>query len=245
MDQRLFEDLVASAPRMPRPRGRFAWPVSVTAHALLAAAAASAPGLTSIELPAPAGPARRPVVLEAPPPPTASRGSAVRPQGPAGRAASRTATPAATPVVDSPGPATADERPTDDVAPRGLIDCGGFIAESSSAPEAPEPGRGYGTGSDSPRRAGIEVAAPRKIRDVAPEYPELARRAGVEGVVVIDCTIEPLGLVSGVQVLSGHPLLNQAALDAVRQWRYEPTRINGVPVPVVLTVTVRFNLRRP
>jgi protein TonB len=80
---------------------------------------------------------------------------------------------------------------------------------------------------------------------VAPEYPELARRAGVEGVVVIDCTIEPLGLVSGVQVLSGHPLLNQAALEAVRQWRYEPTRINGVPVPVVLTVTLRFNLRRP
>ena len=245
MDRRLFEGLVALAPRMPRPRGRLAWPVSVTAHALLVAAVVSAPGLTSVELPVPVGPTRGPVILATPALPTASHRSAVRPQGPAGPATSRTATRAATPVVDSPGPATADDRPTDDVAPRCLIDCGGFIAESSSGAEAPEPGGGSGTGSDSPRRAGIEVAAPRKIRDVAPEYPELARRAGVEGVVVIDCTIEPLGLVSGVQVLSGHPLLNQAALEAVRQWRYEPTRINGVPVPVVLTVTLRFNLRRP
>jgi protein TonB len=65
----------------------------------------------------------------------------------------------------------------------------------------------------------------------------------VQGTVILECTIGPDGRVTGVEVKRGAPLLDGAAREAVRQWVYEPTRINGVPVPVVMTVTVNFELR--
>jgi protein TonB len=92
-------------------------------------------------------------------------------------------------------------------------------------------------------RIGGQIQAPRKIRHVAPAYPELARTAGVTGIVILECVIDPAGRVQSVQVLSGHQLLNEAALTAVRQWAYSPTLLNGVPVAVVMTVTVRFTTR--
>ena len=55
--------------------------------------------------------------------------------------------------------------------------------------------------------------------------------------------IDPAGLIRSVQVVSGHPLLNDAAVSAVRQWAYRPTLLNGVPVAIVMTVTVRFSTR--
>jgi protein TonB len=78
---------------------------------------------------------------------------------------------------------------------------------------------------------------------VAPIYPEPARRARAEGTVVLACTIDPHGNVTRVQVTSGSPLFERAALDAVGQWVYEPTRLNGVPVAVLLEVTLHFELR--
>jgi TonB family protein len=95
----------------------------------------------------------------------------------------------------------------------------------------------------APVRIGGRIQAPRKIRHVAPAYPELARTAGVTGIVILECVIDPDGRVQSVQVLRGHPLLNEAALTAVRQWAYSPTLLNGVPVAVVMTVTVRFTTR--
>ena len=62
------------------------------------------------------------------------------------------------------------------------------------------------------------------------------------GVVILECTISPQGKVSDVKVLRGIPLLDQAAIDAVKQWVYTPTLLNGVPVPVIMTVTVNFKL---
>jgi protein TonB len=79
---------------------------------------------------------------------------------------------------------------------------------------------------------------------VLPVYPEIARAARVQGNVVLDCTISREGRVVDVKVLSGHVLLQPAAVEAVRQWLYRPTLLNGVPVPVVMTVTVRFTLDR-
>jgi protein TonB len=87
------------------------------------------------------------------------------------------------------------------------------------------------------------VDAPRKLVHVAPTYPELARQARVQGVVRLECTIDPGGNVAAIAVKSGHPLLVPAAESAVRQWRYAPTRLNGVPVAVLMTVTVTFTLR--
>jgi periplasmic protein TonB len=94
-----------------------------------------------------------------------------------------------------------------------------------------------------PLRPGGLVTQPRRIHYVAPIYPELARAARVEGRVVIDCVIDSTGRVVEANVASGHPLLDGAALDAVRQWTYTPTLLNGVPVSVLLTVTVAFGLR--
>jgi TonB family protein len=83
---------------------------------------------------------------------------------------------------------------------------------------------------------------PRKTHDVAPEYPDIASSARVQGVVIIELAVDEKGRVSSARVLRSVPLLDEAALSAVRQWRYEPTLTNGRPVPVTVTVTVNFRL---
>jgi TonB family protein len=93
-----------------------------------------------------------------------------------------------------------------------------------------------------PIRVGGNVQESKLIHKVEPVYPELAKRARITGRVVLMVTVNEEGLVWDVQVLSGHPLLNEAAISAVRQWRYQPTLLNGVPVPVTATVTVLFAL---
>jgi TonB family protein len=93
-------------------------------------------------------------------------------------------------------------------------------------------------------KVGGNVKAPRKLLDVKPLYPPAMRAAGREGVVPIEAVIGSDGLVSYVRVLSAqvHPDFAIAAVDAVRQWRFSPTLLNGVPVEVVMTVTVSFSL---
>lgn len=89
-------------------------------------------------------------------------------------------------------------------------------------------------------RVGGRVRPPIKIKDVAPVYPAVAQSARVTGNVVIEATVDDQGKVGDAKVVKSVPLLDQAALDAVRQWEYQPSLLNGVPTPVVLTVTVRF-----
>jgi TonB family protein len=91
-------------------------------------------------------------------------------------------------------------------------------------------------------RTGGAIREPRKVHHVPAVYPEIARAARVEGVVILEATIDERGVVSGARVLRSVPLLDQAALSALRQWRYTPTLLNGVPVPVLMTVTFRFSL---
>ncbi len=92
-------------------------------------------------------------------------------------------------------------------------------------------------------RVGGEVRPPAKIHDAAPMYPAIAQSARVQGIVIIQATIGVDGQVIDATVLRSVPLLDEAALVAVRQWRYTPTRLNGAPVAVVMTVTVNFTLR--
>ena len=92
----------------------------------------------------------------------------------------------------------------------------------------------------APVRVGGSIKAPARLGYVAPVYPDEAQRANVQGVVIIDATIDKDGNVSDVRILRSIPLLDRAAVDAVRQWKYEPTLLNGMPVPVIMTVTVRF-----
>jgi protein TonB len=96
----------------------------------------------------------------------------------------------------------------------------------------------------APLRIGGDVTAPMKITDVAPAYPAVARDARVQGRVILEVTLNEAGEVADVRVLRPLPMLDQAAIDAVRQWRYTPTLLNGVPQPVVMTVTVDFSLDR-
>jgi protein TonB len=93
-----------------------------------------------------------------------------------------------------------------------------------------------------PVRVGGQIKAPTKVRNVAPSYPDLARQSRIQGMVILEAVISPSGSVEDVRVLRGIPLLDDAAADAVRQWRYTPTLLNGVPVAVVMTVTVNFRL---
>jgi protein TonB len=91
-------------------------------------------------------------------------------------------------------------------------------------------------------RVGSSLKAPRQISSVQPEYPPLARQAHVWGTVVVDAVIDEHGNVVQARTLSGHPLLIQAALKAVLQWKYMPTLLNGTPVGVEMEVTVHFKL---
>jgi len=88
-----------------------------------------------------------------------------------------------------------------------------------------------------------EVRQPIKIHDAAPVYPAIAQSARVQGIVIVQATIGVDGQVIDATVLRSVPLLDEAALAAVRQWRYTPSRLNGAPVAVVMTVTVNFTLR--
>jgi protein TonB len=94
--------------------------------------------------------------------------------------------------------------------------------------------------SESP---GAQPAPPTRIRNVTPIYPAMAQAARVSGAVLIEATIGPDGKVQSARVLRSIPLLDQAALDAVRQWEYTPTLHNGEPVSVTMTVTVNFALQ--
>ena len=89
-------------------------------------------------------------------------------------------------------------------------------------------------------RPGGRIMPPKKIKDVAPVYPAIAKSAGVSGAVTIEATIGTNGKVVDARVVRSIPLLDQAALDAVRQWEYLPTMLNGLPVPIMVTVTVNF-----
>jgi protein TonB len=94
-----------------------------------------------------------------------------------------------------------------------------------------------------PVRVGGGVRTPIKTRDVSPVYPALAQAARVQGIVIIEATIGADGRVINARILRSVQLLDQAALDAVRQWEFTPTLLNGVPVPVIMTVTVHFTLK--
>ena len=80
------------------------------------------------------------------------------------------------------------------------------------------------------------------IRKVVPEYPALARSARISGVVHLVGIIGKDGRIENLQLVSGHPMLAQAAIDAVKQWRYQPTLLNGNPVEVIAPIEVRFTL---
>ena len=92
-------------------------------------------------------------------------------------------------------------------------------------------------------RVGGDVKAPVTISRVEPTYPEVARKARVQGLVIVECVIDKNGTVRDVKVLKPLPFgLDQAAADAVKRWRFKPGTLNGQPVDVIFNLTVTFKL---
>jgi TonB family protein len=119
--------------------------------------------------------------------------------------------------------------------------------QAAAIPPPPPPPPPGGTAawqsSDGALRVGGEIKAPTKLHHVSPAYPPDAQAARVQGVVIIEARIESDGSVSETKILRSIPMLDDAAVDAVRQWRFTPTLLNGVPVPVVMTTTVNFTMQ--
>ena len=97
---------------------------------------------------------------------------------------------------------------------------------------------------NAPLRVGGNIQPPRKTKQVDPVYPPIAQQSRVEGVVILELTVAEDGTVRDARVLRSVPLLDQAAIDAVRQWEFTPTMLNGVPQSIIYTVTVTFQLSR-
>jgi TonB family protein len=105
------------------------------------------------------------------------------------------------------------------------------------------PGSGGGTGG-GPYRPGSGIDAPRLLKEVRPVYTDEARRRGIEGVVVLEVIVTQSGLVDRIRVVRGLGAgLDQNAIAAVRQWKFDPARRKGVPVDVVVEIEVGFNMR--
>jgi protein TonB len=109
-------------------------------------------------------------------------------------------------------------------------------AETVEKTEQPPP--------EGPVRVGGSITAPRKIRHENPIYPPIAVAARIEGTVILEATIDETGTVVNVRVLRSIPLLDEAAIEAVLDWSYEPTLLNGSPVPILMSVSVTFELGR-
>lgn len=156
------------------------------------------------------------------------------------------------PLVDAPSEGAPLEAPSA-IAPENSIDSAptlvgtiegadrvsGEIAEIL-APPLPPPSPSE---PPAPVRVGGKIRPPNKIKEVKPAYPAIAQAARVEGMVIIEATIGPTGSVVEAKLLRSIPLLDAAALEAVRQWEFTPTLLNGSPVAVVMTITVNFTLR--
>jgi len=122
--------------------------------------------------------------------------------------------------------------------PGGISGGVSFVTGSGSGAAATTVTRS-GADQSAPVRVGGSVAMPRKTHDAAAVYPEAMRQSGVGGVVILELVIGTDGSVTSASVLRAQvPELGRAAVDAAKQWRYEPTLLNGAPVPVILTATV-------
>jgi len=142
-------------------------------------------------------------------------------------------------IQPEPDQPPVDPRELDFAAPSIGIAVGDLPPGGDIAPPPPVVPR-----AKEPVRVGGLIRAPTKLADVAPIYPPIAVAARKEGLVILEALIGEDGLVRDVRSLRPEPLFEQAAIEAVRLWRFSPTLLNGEPVPIVMTVTVRFTLTK-
>jgi protein TonB len=240
MERRLFD-----AGALPRKRQRaITLPVSIAIHAVVVAAALIAPILEDDTLPevSAAGPtvclfALPPAPVAPPPPLRGDPAPAIgKPKLPPVVGAGMVAPPSIPEILPTEDPVGGGEIAGD---PNGVVGGADWGARAGAIvgglPAVPET-------VTKPVRISTGIHEPRKLRYVAPVYPALAQQIGLQGKVVLECTIDTRGRVVNASVVEGNPLLNDAAKAAVEQWLYTPTLLSGVPVPVLLQVSVTFTM---
>jgi len=210
--------------------------VSVIAHVAAIAAVYIAPAFATDELPVPLRATAFIVVRPAlPDPPPAPRRETPAPSPHAAPLQPPDGVQPERPVV------TTDQPPFDDpgalIGGVPLASIGTPGSDTIAAPPLPPRPR-------DPVPVGGLFQPPKKVSHVAPIYPRFALEAHKEGLVILQAVIDENGAVREVKVLRSEPLLDQAAIDAVRQWRFTPTLLNGQPIPVMMTVTVGFSLNK-
>jgi protein TonB len=220
-------------------------PLSIAAHVMAGLALFMVPLAAEVDWPVPAP--RHPTVVTAitPVPPEvvtlASRRRVLRPQSfrpppsftpPLSLAPERESAPDIDVATIGDGPLSAGT-PVYGGLPDGI----GKTVATPDPPAVTDTPRG-------PRRVGGAVREPRKTVDVRPIYPAMALSARVEGVVILEAVINERGDVERVSVLKSVPLLDGAAVDAVSRWKYTPTLLNGAPVAVLMSITLKFTLSR-
>jgi protein TonB len=219
---------------------RRAWllPLSIVAHCSVLLAVFIAPIMADAELPEPAH--ATPIYVEVTTPPLPP---APKPPAPPQRAQapSTAANPYAAPLTVPDKIFDRSPQPDFATVETGIPTSGGggvpgveIRNTDDYVPPGPEPRK--------PIKISAGVMAPRKIHDVAPKYPVIAQQSRIQGVVIIEAVIGADGKVLSARSLKPMPFLEDAALEAVRQWVFTPTKLNGEAVPVVMTVTVDFRL---
>jgi protein TonB len=252
MKNELFRDLKDNR---RSKRKWFFFPMSLLLHALVIGAVVVVPLMSVSE----SGPVIKVVRLIAaapaimsppppPPPPPANRASRARPQRPA---------PAPEPVeiqpqrlltpVHIPDEIDIDEAGLEDGLDGGGFEGGEIGGEIGGVPGGKKGGKRDGIlgGSPVPGSGTMPLGSidkPKLIKKVEPNYPGIALKAKIQGMVVVEAATDIYGKVVKVNVIAGHPLLRAAAVQAVKQWIYEPYLIYGNPKPVRFTVTLTFSL---
>src|SRR5258708_17725213 len=243
MERRLFEDLIESDVVKHKTSQSKTLPVSLTLPAIVVLTLRAVPFLRPAGPPEPAAAVRAFFVAPAsapapppPPPPPARRATVVKPPP--------------KPVIDTAPKFQAPVDVPEQIKPEEGLDLGveGGVAGGveggvpggvvggvvGGLPDAPAPVQAV--------RVGGQIKEPKKLKNVPPVYPDIAKQARVQGVVILECTISPQGQVTDVKVLRGIPLLDASSIEAAKKSVHTPTLLNGVPVPVIMTVTVNFRL---
>jgi protein TonB len=215
-------------------------PLSIIAHVVLFGAVIIIPLMATDVLPTPPSMMAFVGAPPTPPPPPPPPPSAAPPPKTPTPIANPNAAPIEAPkqiVPETPSVGVSEGVPggVEGGVPGGVM--GGVVGGLPEAPPPPPPP------PQAPVRVGGAIKQPTKLKNVPPVYPPIAQSARVQGVVIIEATIGADGKVKDAKVLRSIPLLDQAALDAVKQWVFTPTLLNNVPVPVIMTVTVNFTLQ--
>ncbi len=242
MPGELLRDVVGHRDQTCAARRRWSvLPLSIAGHGVLLAAILIVPLAAEVDLPSLPVISRFVHVVSVVPVPRAP--------GVRAPAITRSATTAPSPVTPLVAPTGFKPEPSAEIVPGSLpspfVESGfGYVTGLPGPdvarvdPPPPPPVR------SAPVPVGGNIRPPQKVAGAPPVYPLVAQQARLGGVVVLEATIDERGNVERLRVVQSAPLFDQAALEAVRRWRYTPTLLNGVPVPVLMTVTVNFTLDR-